>query len=51
MTKVGTADNLADMFTKVLDRVPFEKLRKLTMNILVRSATLVSPRSMRKSGA
>jgi hypothetical protein len=50
VTKVGTADNLADMFTKVLDRFPFETLRKLTMNILVRSATLVSPRSVRKSG-
>ena len=34
VTKVPTADNLADMFTKALARDPFMKLRKLVMNIL-----------------
>ena len=29
LEKVGTDDNLADMFTKVLDRVPFDKFRRL----------------------
>ena len=47
VTKVHTDDNLADMFTKVLDRIPFDKLRKLMMNLLVRSATMVMPRARR----
>ena len=45
VTKVHTDDNLADMFTKVLDRVPFVKLRKLVLNIVVRAATMVMPRA------
>ena len=47
VTKVHTDDNLADMFTKVLDRIPFDKLRKLMMNLLVRLATMVMPRARR----
>ena len=29
VTKVDTADNLADLLTKALDPTPFEKLRRL----------------------
>ena len=47
LVKVASADNLADMFTKVLDRTPFVKLRRLTLNLLVRAATAVIPRSRR----
>jgi hypothetical protein len=39
--KVASAENLADLFTKVLDRVPFERLRKLVMQILRVGATVV----------
>ena len=46
--KIGTEFNLADMFTKVLDRTPFVKLRKLVMNLLVRSVTAVVPRANRR---
>ena len=45
--KVDTDDNLSDMFTKVLDRTPYTKLRKLVMNLLVRSATAAVPRARR----
>ena len=48
VTKVPTEDNLADMFTKVLDRIPFVKLRRLVMNLLVRSVTAVTPRANRR---
>ena len=34
VTKIGTKDNLADLFTKVLDRVPFESLRRGVMNLV-----------------
>ena len=47
LSKVHTGSNVADMFTKVLDRIPFDKLRKLMMNLLVRSATMVMPRARR----
>ena len=33
VTKVDTSDNLADMFTKILARDPFELLRALTMQL------------------
>ena len=46
--KIPTESNLADMFTKVLDRTPFVKLRKLVMNLLVRAATAVVPRANRR---
>ena len=47
VTKVHTDDNLADMFTKVLDRTPYAKLRGLVRNIVVRAASAVVPRSRR----
>ena len=47
LDKVGTDDNLADMFTKALDRVPFEKLRKLMMNILSSGVSFLAPRGKR----
>ena len=48
VTKVDTSDNLADMFTKVLDAVPFGKLRKLVMNTVLRAATYIVPRARRE---
>ena len=45
---VATDENTADVFTKILDRVPFTKLRKLVMNLLVRSVTAVVPRANRR---
>ena len=47
VTKVPTADNLADMFTKALARDPFTKLRKLVMNILTCGITAPIPRARR----
>ena len=47
VTKVPTADNLADMFTKSLDRDPFTKLRKLVLNILVKGILAPVPRARR----
>mgnify|MGYP005711840753 CR=1 FL=1 len=47
LDKVPTEDNLADMMTKALDRVPFEKLKKLTMNILAAGVWFLSPRGKR----
>ena len=41
---VSTDDNLADMFTKVLDRLPFEKFRRLVMNVLVSGVQYLAPR-------
>ena len=45
--KVPTEDNLADMFTKALDRIPFEKLRGLVMNLLARGVAFLAPRGKR----
>ena len=47
LEKVGTDDNLADMFTKALDRIPFDKLRKGVMNILVNAVMFLAPRGKR----
>ena len=47
MEKVASADNLADLLTKALDRVPFEKLKKLIMNILATGVWFLSPRGKR----
>ena len=47
VTKVPTADNLADMFTKSLARDPFTKLRRLVMNILVHGISAPLPRARR----
>ena len=33
LTLVPTTENTADMFTKILDRVPFEKHRAVVMNL------------------
>ena len=34
VTKCDTSDNLADLLTKALDPIPFDKLRRLVLNIL-----------------
>eukprot|EP00964_Phaeocystis_antarctica_P081054 scaffold50673_cov51-Phaeocystis_antarctica.AAC.4 len=47
VTKVPTADNLADLFTKSLHRDPFTKLRKLVLNILVKGILAPVPRARR----
>ena len=47
LEKVGTDDNLADMFTKVLDRAPFEKFRRLVMNVLLNGIQYLAPRGKR----
>ena len=51
VTKLHTSENLADLFTKVLDREPFTTLRRGVMNILVRAATMVLPRARRMAAA
>ena len=48
VTKIGTKDNLADLFTKGLDRDPFTRLVKLVVNILVHGVTRVVPRARRR---
>ena len=47
VVKVASEDNVADMLTKALDRVPYVKLHKLLMNIVVRVGTAVMPRARR----
>ena len=47
VNKVPTADNLADMFTKALDRDPFTKLRKLVMNIMIMGVKAPVPHARR----
>ena len=47
LDKVPSEDNLADMFTKALDRLPFEKLRKGVMNILASGVWFLAPRGKR----
>ena len=47
VTKVPTADNLADVFTKALDRDPFTKLRTLVLNILAKGVLAPVPRARR----
>ena len=47
MTKVPTADNLADLFTKSLARDPFTKLRSFVLNILVKGILAPIPRARR----
>ena len=42
---------LADLFTKVLDRVPFEKLRSGVMNLLEHGVTYLAPRGRRPRSA
>ena len=47
VTKCATADNLADLFTKALDRDPFTKLSRLVLNVLASGALLLVPRARR----
>ena len=47
LEKVASADNLADMFTKALDRIPFEKLRNLVVNLLVSGVWFLGPHGKR----
>ena len=47
LEKVGTDENLADVFTKVLDRIPFEKFRRLVMNVLLGGVQYLAPRGKR----
>ena len=47
VTKVPTADNLADLFTKSLARDPFTKLRSFVLNILVKGILAPIPRARR----
>ena len=47
VTKVPTADNLADLFTKSLARDPFTKLRALVLNVLVKGILAPIPRARR----
>ena len=47
VTKISTLDNLADMFTKVLDRIPFTKFKRLVLNILAMGASWSVPRKHR----
>ena len=52
VTKVGTEDNIADILTKVLlDRVPFTKLRRLLLNLVVAATSCSFPRSRRSRAA
>ena len=50
--KIPTNDNLADMLTKVLDREPFERLRRSLMQLIRVGAQIIgllSPHSRRRS--
>ena len=47
VTKCPTADNLADLFTKALDRDPFTKLSRLVLNVLASGALLLILRARR----
>ena len=52
VSKVHTDDNLADILTKVLDRDPFEKLRRVMMQLLrigVTMSTFLSPKHRGKA--
>ena len=41
LVKIASKDNIADLLTKVLDRVPFESLRKLLMQLVRVGASVV----------
>ena len=47
VTKCDTADNLADLLTKALDPIPYDKLRRLVLNILAVGAISPVPRARR----
>ena len=48
LVKVASEDNISDVLTKGLDRVPFVKLRRLLMNLVVRGPSVVVPRLRRQ---
>ena len=43
----STLDNIADLLTKALDPTPFEKLRRLLLNVLAVGAIYPVPRARR----
>ena len=47
VTKCDTSDNLADLLTKALDPIPFDKLRRLVLNVLAVGAIYPVPRARR----
>ena len=47
VTKVDTLENVADLLTKALDPAPFEKLRRLLLNVLAIGAIFPVPRARR----
>ena len=47
VTKIDTLDNIADLLTKALDPTPFEKLRRLLLNVLAVGAIYPVPRARR----
>ena len=47
VTKIGTHDNLADLFTKGLDRETFTKFMKTVLNYVVQGVTRIVPRARR----
>ena len=47
VTKIGTKNNLADLFTKGLDRETFNRLAKRVMNIVIHGITRILPRARR----
>ena len=49
VVKVHTDDNLADLLTKPLHALPFAKLRRGIMNLLIRLAASLPVRRSRKS--
>ena len=47
VTKIGTKNNLADLFTKGLDRETFTHLAKRVLNIIIQGITRIIPRARR----
>ena len=47
VTKIGTKDNLADLFTKGLDLETFTRLAKRVLNIIIHGITRIIPRARR----
>ena len=47
VTKLDTLDNVADLLTKALDPVPFDRLRRMLLNVLAVGAIYPVPRARR----
>ena len=47
VTKVDTLDNVADLLTKALDPTPFDRLRRMLLNVLAIGAIYPVPRARR----